>query len=189
MRRKSSIALLVIGIFLVLSASNAFADIPDRIRDQQKRIDKGIASGELTRAEANTLQDNLNWIKQRYSRLKANGRLTPWERAGLEGMLDENGEMIYNKKHNTITPVYQSNFQARIDDQQRQIDGGIASGKLSRREADLVQDNLNWIKATFARLKADGRLNRGEFDKLDRMLDQNGLMIVSKKRNPVKRLY
>jgi septal ring factor EnvC (AmiA/AmiB activator) len=92
------VALLTLAICIVAGA--AYADIPDRIRDQQQRINQGIRSGELTRSEADVLRDNLNWIKERFNRMTADGLLTPGERAKLDDMLERNNQMIYNKKHN-----------------------------------------------------------------------------------------
>ena len=63
---------------------------------------KAIASGELTGREADQLQDNLNYIRHDYSRMTADGRLTQGEINRLERMLDQNSEMIQNKKHNTV---------------------------------------------------------------------------------------
>ncbi|OGW25881.1 MAG: hypothetical protein A2X59_12970 [Nitrospirae bacterium GWC2_42_7] len=71
-----------------------------RIDNQQKRIDQGIASGELTRHEAGILQDNLNNISKRYEKMKSDGILTSKEQEKLEKKLDENSEMLYSKKHN-----------------------------------------------------------------------------------------
>ncbi|GAB4406720.1 MAG: hypothetical protein OHK0032_01830 [Thermodesulfovibrionales bacterium] len=81
------------------------------------------------------------------------------------------------------------NIQDRIAEQQRRIDNGITTGALTRHEADVLQDNLNWIKAEEARLKADGRLTKRERARLHRELDRNSAMIYKKKHNPVKRLY
>ena len=165
------------------------SDIQERIDDQQWRIDQGVASRELTRAEADVLQDNLNWIKATLARMKADGRLNQKESNRLEEMLDRNSQMISNKKHNPITRVYQSDIPERIDDQQWRIDQGVASRELTRAEADVLQDNLNWIKTTFARMKADGRLNQKESNRLDEMLDQNSKMIFNKKHNPIRKVY
>jgi hypothetical protein len=99
---------LMTGIILVMVAGSVLAGntydpvINDRITEQQKRIDEGIASGQLSSAEADILQDNLNWIKAEETRLKADGKLTPKERARLNKMLDRNSNMIYKKKHNPI---------------------------------------------------------------------------------------
>ena len=76
--------------------------IEERIQQQRERINQGIRSGELTRREAGILLDNLDWIRDRFRRMSADRRLTPEERARLETMLDQNNEMIYNKKHNAV---------------------------------------------------------------------------------------
>ena len=78
----------------------------ERIENQQRRINQGIKSGELTRKEAGILQDNLSWIRDRYARMTTDGRLTQNEQKRLETMLDKNSEMIKNKKHNPVKRVY-----------------------------------------------------------------------------------
>lgn len=80
-------------------------------------------------------------------------------------------------------------IQNRIGEQQGRIDTGIASGQLTRPEAAILQDNINWIRTEEARLKADGRLTPQERKRLNRMLDRNSNMIHKKKHNPVKRVY
>jgi hypothetical protein len=109
---KKALAILLISIwsFTIVGCAHAGntrdPGIRERIAEQQARIDEGISSGQLTRHEANILQDNLNWIKTEEARLKADGRLTPEERARLHRMLDKNSAMIYRKKHNPIVRLY-----------------------------------------------------------------------------------
>jgi len=88
-------------------------------------------------------------------------------------------------------PQYQegSGIPARIDTQQQRISQGIASGELTRNEADQLQDNLNYIRNDYSRMTADGRLTQGEIHRLERMLNQNSAMIQNKKHNAVRRLY
>ena len=189
MRRHLVIAaLLTLAVCIVAGA--AYADIPDRIRDQQARINQGIRSGELTRSEADVLQDNLRWIRERFNRMKADGFLTPGERAKLDEMLERNDQMIYNKKHNPIGRVYVGeqravvgDFQERIRDQRERIEQGVQSGALTRGEADTLLDNLDWMRDRFDRMKADGRLTVEERARLDRMLRENSEMIYNKKHN------
>ena len=78
----------------------------ERIEGQQRRINQGIKSGELTRKEAGILQDNLSWIRDRYARMTNDGRLTQNEQKRLDKMLDKNSEMIKNKKRNPVKRVY-----------------------------------------------------------------------------------
>lgn len=75
-------------------------DILERIDNQQGRINQGVSSGQLTRREAGVLRDNLKWIRNRFRKLTADGLLTEREVANLNKMLNDNSEMIYEKKHN-----------------------------------------------------------------------------------------
>jgi len=92
----STVVLVLLGLISVAFA----AGIRERIGDQQRRIDKGIASGELSKQEAETLQDNLSWIKYEFARLTDDGMVTPAETKRLDGLLDRNDKMIADKKHN-----------------------------------------------------------------------------------------
>jgi predicted PilT family ATPase len=164
----------------------------ERIENQQRRINQGIESGELTRKEARILQDNLNWIRNQYARMTANGILTQNEQERLDKMLDKNSEMIKNKKHNPARQLYDTDVQDRIDSQQRRIHQGLSSGKLTRHEADIVQDNLSEIRRRYAKMRKDGVLTMKELEKLDKMLDENSNMISRKEFNRdynIKRIY
>jgi hypothetical protein len=81
-------------------------DISGRISNQQMRIDQGVASGLLTRREADVVQGNLNYIRNEYSRFQVEGRLPHGEHVRLNGLLDQNSEMIYREKHNAIRQLY-----------------------------------------------------------------------------------
>jgi septal ring factor EnvC (AmiA/AmiB activator) len=176
-------------ILVFVLVGSAFADILGRISEQQSRIEQGIASRELTRNEADILQDNLNWIRAEFGRMKADRRLTKNEIRRLDLMLDQNNAMIYNRKHNPVKRVYQADIPQRILNQQYRINQGVASRELTRNEADILQDNLNWIRAEFGRMKADRRLTQNEIRKLDLMLDRNNAMIYNKKHNLIRKVY
>jgi hypothetical protein len=78
----------------------------------------------------------------------------------------------------------------RIHQQEKRIHQGIRSGDLTRGEADVLRDNLNHIRDTFDRYKADGRLSHREEARLHGMLDDNARMIHRMKENDrVRRLY
>lgn len=81
-------------------------DIHARIKEQQARIDQGVRSGQLTYAEADILQGNLNHVRSEYARMKADSRISPREYDRLDAMLDQNDEMIYRKRHNSIRRLY-----------------------------------------------------------------------------------
>lgn len=96
------VSIILIAVFSASGGDTSDPGIQKRIEEQQKRIDEGISSGQLTRHEADILQDNLNWIKDKEARLKADGKLTPKERVRLHKALDHNSAMIFKKKHNPI---------------------------------------------------------------------------------------
>ena len=87
----------------------------------------------------------------------------------------------------TTAPVAgAANIEQRIANQQKRIADGIKSKKLTQSEAGILQDNLDYIQQEEATLKADGRLDKEERERLTRMLDRNSRMIQDKKSNPVK---
>ncbi len=109
MKKKSTVVFLVaVALIAVMGMAYAAPPLPiaDRIANQENRIHQGIAKGELTRGEADTLYANLNYIKERYYRMVSDGTLTPGERKRLEKMLDDNGHMIHQKRLNAIRPLY-----------------------------------------------------------------------------------
>jgi hypothetical protein len=104
---KRAIAILL-GLIILLAATLAWAGPYDReVADQQRAIDRGIASGKLTHHEAGIVQDNLNHIKGRLDQFRGNdGRLDRREKEKLERMLQRNDRMIRKMKNNSIQRVY-----------------------------------------------------------------------------------
>jgi polyhydroxyalkanoate synthesis regulator phasin len=76
----------------------------------------------------------------------------------------------------------------RFERQEKRIADGVKSGKLTQAEAKALRDNLSYIRTEESRLKADGKLNDKEKERLNKKLDQNSKMIEDKKNNPVKAL-
>ena len=67
---------------------------------QQKRIDQGVKSGQLTPKEARHLEKRQAKIKADKSKAKADGKVTPKERAKLTKEQNKASRAIYRKKHN-----------------------------------------------------------------------------------------
>jgi hypothetical protein len=187
-KKKVFIGLLVGIVVLMLTGIVFAAGIEDAVKSQQKAIDAAIASKSLTKQEVDIVQGNLNRIKNLRAKMKAEGVLADIQQEKLNSMLDKNNKMITDKKNNPIKPIYRPDVLARIDAQQKRVDSGIASKALTKKEAEVVQDNLNRIKAKYTKMKADGSLTDTEEEKLHNLLDNNGKMIFDKKRNPIKRI-
>jgi hypothetical protein len=164
------------------SVAVSHATIPQRIAYQHRRINEGINTGHLTRREADIVLDNLEWIEATAHRMTRDGVFTKREQEKMVVMLDRNSRMI-SKEVRDFENVYWGNFQERIHEQQQRIKEGVANARLTRHEFDIVQGNLDWIKATFARMKQDGRLKAKETRRLDEMLDQNSKLIYKNKHD------
>jgi len=92
-----------------------------------------------------------------------------------------------------VAPSYAKQWQMsinkRIKTQQQRINDGRRTGKLTPREADIVQDNLDYVRRQRAKYKSDdGALGPGERKRLHEMLDENSDLIYRKKHN-FRRLY
>jgi hypothetical protein len=76
--------------------------LAQRVQNQQRRIDQGIRSGNLTREEARILRSNLEYIIEKSKGAIKDGVITDGERRRLNAMLDQNSYMIQDKKTNPI---------------------------------------------------------------------------------------
>lgn len=97
-------------LFLACTAAGAMAQTPPagaastpvvdaRQAQQQGRINQGVASGELTRREARQLRHQQQHIAHAEARAKADGVVTPGERAKLDRMQDRASRNIHRQKH------------------------------------------------------------------------------------------
>ena len=104
---------------LVLAASGAvFAQAPvvvvpadpaatprvdKRIGNQQKRIDQGVASGQLTAKETNRLDKREAKLAANTTAAKADGTVTQAERVKLRREAERNSKVIHAQKHDRQT--------------------------------------------------------------------------------------
>ncbi len=94
-----------VAALTLLCATGAFSQtktpvIDARERNQQKRIEQGVKSGELTNAETRKLERQEGKIKADEMIAKKDGKVTPAERRKLHRELNRESKRIYRKKHN-----------------------------------------------------------------------------------------
>ena len=95
-------AWLLVGALIGGVAVPAFAETPrvdQRQENQDKRIEQGVASGELTRREAARLDAQQDRIENAEERAKADGKVTRKERARLHLRQDKASRDIRREKH------------------------------------------------------------------------------------------
>ena len=87
---------------LSLLALPAFAQtdrIDERLANQERRIREGEKSGALTAAEARTLRQAQQKIREMKAQALADGKITPEERARIEKEQDRQSREIRKEKH------------------------------------------------------------------------------------------
>ena len=101
-----SLAILAAAALPVAAQVNT-PRVDQREANQQARIQQGVQSGELTSREATKLEKGQAHVQTVEDKAKADGKVTPKERARLTKAQDKQSHKIYRKKHNvrTTTPA------------------------------------------------------------------------------------
>ncbi|HKP86625.1 MAG TPA: hypothetical protein VJZ26_11040 [Blastocatellia bacterium] len=102
MKRAVSIALsavFVMSLSIVATAHTPYINRRERV--EQRRINQGIRSGELTRREAVRLEGQQSRIRVAERFARADGHVTRCERSRLDHMLGRASRDIYRQKHDS----------------------------------------------------------------------------------------
>ena len=101
---KKVMSILMITAFSFVFVSSAMAGrIKNRQVHQQKRINQGAHSGELTHREVKVLEKEQRHVQQTKKKVWADGELTPRERVRLERQQNKASAHIYKMKRNERT--------------------------------------------------------------------------------------
>jgi hypothetical protein len=114
-------------------------NVQHRYQAEQTRIANGIKNGDLTEAEAKTLeQKQADLNREAVQMKKANGgKLSAADRAKLEGQQNQLSRQIYQQKHDAQQANVDPNTAAgkRMEAQQDRIAQGVQNGSLTANEA------------------------------------------------------
>jgi hypothetical protein len=97
-----TLAVATLGAAAQPAAPAAAASTPridQRQANQERRIDQGVASGQLTRREAHRLEHQQGAIQRAENRARADGTVTARERARLTHMQDHASANIARQRH------------------------------------------------------------------------------------------
>lgn len=73
--------------------------IDQREANQERRMQQGVDSGQLTPREANRMENRQERVERVEERAKADGKVTPKERAHMNNMQDRASRDIAREKH------------------------------------------------------------------------------------------
>ena len=107
---------VLIGTTLAIASIGAFAQaaapttpatprVDQREANQEKRIDQGIASGQLNAKETHRLDTQQARVQVAEANAKADGKVTKGERKHLDKMQDRASKNIHTEKHDAQTAV------------------------------------------------------------------------------------
>lgn len=106
----TSFKTLALGAALAVASIGVFAQATPRAdaREavQQKRIDAGVASGELSARETNRLDKQQGRVATAEANAKADGKVTVAERRALKRKQDRASENIAKQKHDAQTAAH-----------------------------------------------------------------------------------
>ncbi|MDI6748600.1 MAG: hypothetical protein ACOY6N_08720 [Pseudomonadota bacterium] len=99
MKTRLLAAVVIASITFPAFAQTATPGIDQRQMNQERRIDQGIASGQLTAREAARLERGQERIDAMENRAKADGVVTARERARIQHAQNVESRRIYRQKH------------------------------------------------------------------------------------------
>lgn len=186
---------------LLVAALPAFAQTPapapsnapgftQRDINQEKRIEKGLQSGELNTREAARLQREQAYIDQMESNAMKDGKLTAQERARIKAAQDKASADIARQKHDAqkgnpnsaSSQRMQADVQRNIN-QETRIQQGMASGQLTNKEAARLEAGQARVGRAEARAGADGHVGPHEQRAIQRAENHESKKIYKQKHD------
>jgi uncharacterized membrane protein YebE (DUF533 family) len=190
---------------LAVTASVAVAQtdtpgIDARQANQERRIQQGVGSGQLTPNETYKLEQGQARVQNLESKAKADGVVTNAERARIQRAQDVQSQKIYNQKHDAqtvggvppaprtpTTPAQSAANAATIDNRQAnqsaRIQQGVASGQLNAKETYQLEKGQARVQNMETRAKADGVVTNREQNRINHAQNVQSRRIYNKKHN------
>ncbi len=99
MKTRLIIAVTIASLTLPVFAQTATPGIDQRQMNQERRIDQGIASGQLNQREAVRLERGQDRVDAMENRAKSDGVVTARERSRIKNAQNVESKRIYRQKH------------------------------------------------------------------------------------------
>jgi uncharacterized membrane protein YebE (DUF533 family) len=173
------VAIAALFVHQAAQAQESAAGVNERQHRQMERIGEGARSGDLTRNETRRLTNEQREIRREESAARSDGVVTPRERADLHRDLDRSSDHIGRERNDAQTrpDAYSGHDGLSINErearQREAIRRGVASGDLTRREADRLRSEQHRIERMEQRARADGNFTPQERARIDRRLDNS----------------
>jgi len=165
-----------------------------RDTDQQKRIEQGLQSGQLSTREAASLENQEKRIDATEARDMKDGKLSAGEKAQIQREQNHASADIYKDKHNAVTgnpnSVSSQRMQADVQrnvNQDARIHQGVRSGQLTNKETASLERGQAHVDRAEARAGANGHVGAGEQARIQDKENRQSARIHNKKHNDTVR--
>jgi hypothetical protein len=175
------------------SAQNT-ADVVQRDVNQQKRIEQGLKSGQLTTKEAGKLEGEESHLDKMESNALKDGKMTDAEKQRIERAENKVSRDIARDKSNAQTgnPNSASSQRMQADvqrnaNQEQRIENGVKSGSLTNRETANLERGQARVDRKEAAAAANGHVGAGEQKNIQAAENRQSKRIHREKHNDRKR--
>ena len=166
----SLVAASAMAAVAVPAAAAPWQNINARQAELDRRIDMGVRSGELTRAEARNLRREFRDISRLEARYRHSGGLQAWERVDLDRRFTVLSARVRWDRNDSQDRGWQNiNQRQRMLDER--IDRGVRNGTLTRGEAVRLRNDYRYLARLEASYRRTGGLQAWERNDLDRRFD------------------
>ena len=161
-----------------------------RDTEQQKRIEQGLQSGQLSTKEAANLEHKEQRVDATEARDMKDGKLSAGEKAQIQNEQNRVSSDIYKDKHNAVTgnpnSVSSQRMQADVQrnvNQEARINQGVRSGQLTNKEAGSLERGQAHVDRAEAHAGANGHVGAGEQARVQRKENHQSARVYNKKHN------
>jgi len=189
--QRTMIATTIAALLLAFGAhaQNAGTETA-RDTDQQKRIEQGLKSGQLSTREAASLENQERRVDATEARDMRNGKLSAGEKAQIQREQNHVSADIYKDNHNAVkgNPNSASSQRMQADvqrnvNQDARIHQGVRSGQLTNKEAGSLERGQAHVDRAEAHAGANGRVGAGEQARIQGKENHQSARIYNKKHN------
>ncbi|MEO8936237.1 MAG: hypothetical protein ABI277_04835 [Burkholderiaceae bacterium] len=189
------IQLAVAAALATAFAAPVFAQVgtqADTQRDvtQQKRIESGLQSGQLSTSEAGRLEAGEARVERVEGNAARDGSVSAVEQTRITAAQNRESRAIYNQKHDAQigNPASASSQRMQADvqrneNQQARIAAGVKSGQLSTGEAGSLERGQARVDRATARAAANGHVGAAEQARLQAREDRQSARIHRRRHN------
>ena len=163
------------------AVAQTWVPVNSRLANLDSRIDAGVRSGDLTRAEAQAIRADYRALLDLETRYRVDG-LSTWERNDLDRRMDQLSTRIRFERRDAEDRGWYGGrgwtddrgrwvaIEQRKVQLDRRIDQGLRNGQLTRAEAMRLRNDFNAVARVEARYRVNGLSNWERAD-LDRRFD------------------